>query len=139
MKTLFLMLFLVVSLSAHHDPIRNKIVSTIIENLDTKSQKIVYSDDKDLLQSLSATYKVTDKCLDANLLILNSWAELDKGCKNKNIFVLNYNLLYDVPQSFGAFFFQKGRANIVLLKDKLKKQDISISKQLEPYVEDRLW
>jgi len=139
MKTLFLIIFLTFSLFANQNDIRTKIITTVLDNLSLNGEKIIFSDDKQLLDGLSKKYKVTNDCLDSNFLILNSFVKLNKACKKKDIFVLNYNLLYDIPQSFGAFFFKKGRANIVLLKDKLKAQKIIPSKQLEPYVEDRLW
>ncbi len=110
-----------------------------MKNIDIKENKVIYSDDARLLKDLSSEYMVSDNCLDSNLLILDKKSNLLNACKNKNIFVLNYDLLHDLPQSFGAFFFKKGRANIVLLKQKLKKQHIRHTKQLEPYIEDKLW
>jgi len=139
MKILFLLIFLTLSLFSDQNNIKAKIIATVLDNLYSKEQKIVFSDDKVLLDKLSSHYKTTNRCMDSNFLILQHWVELSDSCKKKKIFVLNYNLLYDIPQSFGAFFFKKGRANVVLLKDKLEKNGITPSKRLEPYVEDKLW
>ena len=55
------------------------------------------------------------------------------------IFALNYNILYDFNNAFGAFFWKKGRANIVIIEPRAKKLNILISKELEEYTEERVW
>jgi len=64
---------------------------------------------------------------------------LQASTKKPKVFVLDYNLLSKIPESFGAFFFKKGRANIVLLAPVLKKQNIKVSKALDEYVEEKIW
>ena len=138
-KFLVLSILLGVGVSAFQLPVRSKIIMNIMENIDIHNQKIIYCDDKELLHDLSKRYKTSSDCKSSNLIILSKKGALLQECENKNIFVLNYNLLYKLPQSFGAFFFKKGRANIILLEPRLKELKIKPSKQLEPYIEDQLW
>jgi hypothetical protein len=47
--------------------------------------------------------------------------------------------LKEIPKSFGSMFWKKGRPNIVLIESRIKEQKISISKELEIYIEERIW
>jgi hypothetical protein len=52
---------------------------------------------------------------------------------------LDYYLLDKIPQSFGAFFWKKGRPNIVFIKPRLKQQSLELSSELKPYIEEQVW
>lgn len=138
-KYIVLLVTLSITLFASNLSLEAKIITTILDNITLKEQKTIYADDAKLLALLQESYPTTTKREDATIFIINDKKDLPKNLKDKKIFVLNYQLLSQIPQSFGAFFFKKGRANIVLLRPQLKKEKITISKQLEPYVEERIW
>jgi len=139
MKKLFVIsLLFTISLFADSKTLMYEIIGTVLDNLSTPKQKIIYSDDKDLLKALSKHYAISQTCQESTFIILQK-EQLPKECQSKDIFVLNYNLLRSVPQSIGAFFFQKGRANIVLLQPKLQKHNIKASPELKPYLEEKIW
>jgi hypothetical protein len=139
MKKLLLSFIIVLSLSASEVDLKVQILSTIFDNITIKKEKIFFSDDKEVAKLLAKKYKVSKTPQKATILILKDTDEQGLLRKNQKIFVLDYNLLKKIPQSFGAFFFKKGRANIVLLAPVLHEQNIVISTKLENYVEEKIW
>jgi len=138
MKLLAMLLLYAIVLSADSKTLMYEIISNVLDNLETPKNKIIYSDDENLLKNLGKHYKTSQTCQESTFIILQK-STLEAACKSKDIFVLNYDLLSTMPESLGAFFFQKGRANIVLLKPKLKQHHIKPSSELLPYLEDKIW
>jgi len=123
------------------DHLKIQILETIITNISLDKEKKVWCDDKTILKELTSHKKlqVVDNCEDATIIILQNKENLTKECSNKHIFTLDYKLLSNTQQSFGALFWKKGRPNIVILEPRIEKQNIKISKDLEPYLEEKLW
>lgn len=101
----------------------------------------VWSDNKSILKTLKENnnFKTTNNCKDASIVILQDQKKLTKECATRAIFVLNYELLSEIPQSFGALFWKKGRPNIVIIKSRIKAQSIQVSNDLKPYLEEKAW
>jgi len=116
-----------------------KIINSIINNLIFDKDILIYTDDNELYFELSKENSLVDDCKEATLIILKDRSNLPKKCLNKAIFVLDYNLLEKIDSSFGAFFFKKGRANIVFIKPRLEKNHIDLTSKLIPYMEDKIW
>lgn len=118
-----------------------KIIEKILKELSINKEKIIWSDNKKICQALNIRKLVytTPKCEDATIVILQDEENLPKECSKSIIFVLNYELLSKVPESFGAFFWKKGRPNIVILKSRLKTLSIQTTSSLEPYLEEKIW
>ena len=115
-----------------------KILHYIIENINNNSLHKVWSDDAKIGHSLKEIgYSVVRDAKDADLLILKKPLSL-KGIKAK-VFVLNYNLLNEMPQSFGAFFWKKGRPNIVFISPRVQREHLKLSKELQAYEEEQVW
>ena len=101
----------------------------------------VWSDEEVVKKSFLSfsKFEVVSDFEEADLIIIkNNFASLDKY-KNKHIFVLDYNLLSKIPNSFGAFFWKKGRPNIVFIKSRLDEQKLQLASELEPYIEEKVW
>ncbi|MFA5234855.1 MAG: hypothetical protein WC390_10685 [Sulfurimonas sp.] len=144
MKKFFLLLLLTFSLFASDskDVLRAQIIEKIISNISINEVITVWSDNKELIAEFrkSSNIITTDDCGKANIVVIENAKNIEnKDCKNKPVFVLNYNLLKDVPESFGAFFWKKGRPNIVLIKPRTLSHGITIAKELEAYVEEKIW
>ncbi|MCW8895887.1 MAG: hypothetical protein OQK48_08310 [Sulfurimonas sp.] len=142
MKAIITLLFSsLVLLASETNHLQVKILETIITNIHLDKNIVVWSDNKNLLAELKKhnVLLTTNICEDATVIILQDKRKLEKECSSKHIFVLNYNSLSHVPQSFGALFWKKGRPNIVLIEPRIKSQLIKISKDLEPYLEERVW
>ncbi len=117
--------------------ILNKIVSGIVQN-DTLR---IWSDNEAINDALRSTelYQVVPTCDAADIIILENEEFLFKSCKKGNIFVLSYELLNKLPQSFGAFFWKKGRPNVVFIESRIEAQGLILSDRLTPYVEEKVW
>lgn len=144
MKAIILTLLLAFSLFAsdNKDAIRAQIIEKIISNISIHEVITVWSDNKGLIAEFrkSSNIITTDDCDKANIVVVEDAKNIeDEDCRNKPIFVLNYNLLKDIPESFGAFFWKKGRPNIVIIKPRTLSHGIVVTKELEAYVEEKIW
>jgi hypothetical protein len=118
-----------------------QILETIIVNISVESGKKVWCDDKTIFDELKDHKKIemVKSCKDASIVILKDIDNINGECSDKHIFTLDYKLLSEVKQSFGALFWKKGRPNIVILEPKIKTQKITVSEELEPYLEEKIW
>lgn len=123
------------------DKLKAKILEKILTEISINKEKKIWSDDTTVLNAFrkNTNLNVTDNCMKSTIIILKDKKSLNSMCCSKHIFVLRYDLLSKVPQSFGSFFWKKGRPNIVLIKQRLKKQNIKASDKLNPYLEDKVW
>ena len=141
MRLLFLFILSALLLSAsdinHQVKILEKVVSEISLNKGIK----IWSDDKNIIEELNknSKFKTTLNCKDATCIILKDKKNLPKICETIHIFVLNYKLLSEIPHSFGALFWKKGRPNIVIVEPRIKAQNIKVTTNLRPYLEERVW
>jgi len=117
-----------------------KILETIMQKISLDSRKFIWSDNTNLLNELGDNHvlNVVKDCQSANLIILEKNI-IPVECKNKYIFVLNYQLLIDLPESFGAMFWKKGRPNIIILEPRINAQSIKTQEELNPYLEEKIW
>ncbi len=143
MKLILSIIFSVLMLSAnerieHH---RANILEKVFSQISINTKLKVWCDESSLVSQLKdhGRLQVVDDCLNANLILLNNQGNLSQSCENKHIFALKYDILSDIPSSFGAFFWKKGRPNIVIIKPRLESQSIKISKRLEEYLEEEVW
>jgi hypothetical protein len=143
MKLLLALIFFatVTFASDSSDTLQIKILEKIITEISVNNDMKVWSDNKNILRILKEHNKLqtTDNCEEATIIILQEHDNLRKACSSRAIFVLNYKLLSDIPQSFGALFWKKGRPNIVIIKSRIKAQSIQVSNNLKPYLEEKVW
>ncbi|MCD4668385.1 MAG: hypothetical protein K8R44_07345 [Sulfurimonas sp.] len=131
-------LFLFASDSNH---LKVKILENILSEISINEPIKIWSDDVKILTEFkhSSKFKTTTKCGDANIIVLQRKKNLTPKCRRKHIFVLSYDLLSDIDNSFGALFWKKGRPNIIILQPRVKAQSIAVSKNLDPYLEEKIW
>ncbi|DAB28529.1 MAG TPA: hypothetical protein CFH78_01915 [Sulfurimonas sp. UBA10385] len=136
-----LFLILVTSASEQKYALKAQILEKVFANISIGKDFIIWSDNKELLFELkkSKNFTTSINCENATMIILEDKKNLEKNCINKPIFVLEYNLLSEVSQSFGAIFWKKGRPNIIILSPRAKKLSIDISQKLNEYVEEKVW
>jgi len=129
--------------ASESSPVHHKVVilEKVISELSVKQEIKIWSDNKKILDELKSNnnYKTVKNCKNATIIILEEKNKLPKTCSNKHIFVLSYQLLSEIPQSFGALFWKKGRPNIVILKPRIKAQHIIANSSLNPYLEEKVW
>jgi hypothetical protein len=143
MKTAFFSLIFIVTLHAFDasNGLKQQILEKILTNISLNKELIIWSDNKELVGEFDKkdSFTTTADCKDATLLILENKKNLDKACHEKATFVLDYALLKEIPQSFGAIFWKKGRPNIVIIAPRAKKSSIIISEKLDDYLEEKIW
>ncbi len=141
MKLLLLAILSALFLSASSIKHQVKILEKVVSEISLDEKIIIWSDDKDILAQLKNNnrFKTTPQCQNASIIVLKEKKELSSICSKAHVFVLNYELLSDIPQSFGALFWKKGRPNIVILEPRIKTQNIRVSLNLEPYLEEKIW
>ncbi|OHE19968.1 MAG: hypothetical protein A2525_12225 [Sulfurimonas sp. RIFOXYD12_FULL_36_11] len=125
----------------HTDSIKADILEKVFTNISINKEIIIWSDNENLILEFKAkaNFATASKCGDAYLLILENKQNIDKECQEKAIFVMNYALLKEIPQSFGAIFWKKGRPNIVIIAPRAKARSIKISEKLDDYLEEKIW
>ena len=141
MRILLLAILSALLLSASNTSHQVKILEKIVSEISINKQIIIWSDDKEVIYELKNSNKflTTKNCQDATLIILKDKKNLLKICNNIHIFALNYKLLSEIPQSFGALFWKKGRPNIVIVEPRIKAQNIKVTNNLRPYLEEKVW
>ncbi|HEY9203638.1 MAG TPA: hypothetical protein VIM82_04845 [Sulfurimonas sp.] len=145
MKTLAILLFLTIASFASEErvDIKAQILEKIFSNISIEKTITVWTDNDELLEEFkkSSYLIVTDDCAVATLIVVEEKKNIedDEDCRDKPIFVLNYELLKDIPESFGAFFWKKGRPNIVIVEPRTELQNIRVSSELDAYKEDKVW
>ncbi|WP_372998253.1 hypothetical protein [Sulfurimonas sp.] len=143
MKLLATLIIFATVIFAHDnsDNLKVKILEKIITEISVDKKVVVWSDNKEILTHIQEHHKLntTYSCEESTIIILQDADSLTKKCEKKHIFVLNYELLSEFPQSFGALFWKKGRPNIVIIKSRIKAQSIQVSNDLKPYLEEKVW
>lgn len=142
MKIYLLLLTLTITLYASNIRlIQANIISTITHALVHKSSPTIYMDDPTFrsIDLKPHNIKMVRYCLDADIIFTNNIDALRKTCtlfKHTLVFVLSYRdyVRYE-DQVVGAFFWQKGRPNIIFNRKKLTELGISLPKQFEKYIE----
>jgi len=142
MKTIFLFFFISISLFAsnlnHHQV---DIIEKILSEISIDKKLKIWSDNPRILRELKEhkRFQVVNNMKQSNMVILEDKNNFTNACMCKSVFVLKYKLLSEIPKSFGALFWKKGRPNIVIIEPRIKFQSIKISKALEPYLEEKVW
>ncbi len=136
-KIVISLLLLPLLLSASSAEYEQKIYQTIFSSLFPQKETLyVWSDtpkNSRLIDNVSLFTKTSD-INKADILLLSKDRDIKKQTP---IFVTNYKLLKSYKQSaIGGFYWKKGRPNIVLLKNNLMKNHISIPSHMQKYIEN---
>lgn len=115
--------------------VKARILSKIAHELIKKDVVNIYVDDdfigtKGLVDSLKYT-----SCKDADIVFISKQEALSDGCENKIIFSTSYYFYQNSPQVTGAFFWQKGRPNVIIKSAMIEKLGIFLSEPFHKYVE----
>lgn len=145
MRALAILIFLTLTSFASEEriDIKAQILEKIFANIHINKTITIWTDSTELLEEFkkSSYLIVTDDCAVATLIVVKEKKniEADEDCRGKPIFVLNYEMLKDIPESFGAFFWKKGRPNIVIVEPRTQLQNIRVSSELDAYKEEKVW
>jgi len=134
----FFIIFSLFAFSLTLTDVKTKLIATIAHTLVKK--KVVFVDlaDKEFLnkQKGKADHIVfVDNCQKADIIITDNIKLIKKSCRNKLIFVTNYNAYERTPFAVGALFWQKGRPVLIFNEKTIKKKHIRLPKQFYQFVE----
>ncbi|XPV67816.1 MAG: hypothetical protein ACNI25_10880 [Halarcobacter sp.] len=110
-----------------NDIVKNGEINLYIPNIKNLDKKIY-----------STKFNLVDSCKKANFVFIKNKDDLDncKNMNNKHFFTNNYKILINDHRYIGAFFWSKSRPNIVLIKNRLNKKNIQLSKEYAQFIED---
>ncbi len=94
----------------------------------------IYTQNK-ALETFPGNLQVVNNCKEADIVLLSTLKDLPKGCKEKILFGTKYKHLRN-KQVVGAFFWQKGRPNILFYEKRLQKQGIKLDASFKKYIEE---
>ena len=120
--------------TANEKEIEKRIYESIFKELSTEHHPKIYIDDEvEALKVYSDYYTKVASCSDAEIVIMTT-TDISSECQNKIVFGTRYRHLKQ-PYVTGAFFWQKGRPNIVFKEDQLHKHEITLSASMNEFVE----
>ncbi|BCD59642.1 MULTISPECIES: hypothetical protein [unclassified Nitratiruptor] len=140
MKKITLIFLLICSVSASIFQIEQKIYSTVLHALFPHKYIIkIWTDDekkKSLFHTLPLNVRLVEEPNEADILFVYHKPDIKT---EKMIFAGSYHLLKIYrKQAIGGFYWQKGRPNLIFLKNNIHKYKIELPKELQKYLEDSI-
>ena len=95
---------------------------------------LVYADAqmKSVLKN-STVFEITNECNYATLLMGKNLNNIEFPCNNKPIFSTSYRGFKNIPNSFGAFYWRKGRPQIKFDSKRIQKLHLKLPNSLKKY------
>lgn len=134
MKSIILLLLLSIVLLSD-DNYELKLYQSLLPALFQKKSLIVYtqeSEQKDILKN-SLILELSSSCSNSDLIIGKSFDELSTECLNKPIFATSYRSYINAQNSFGAFYWSKGRPQIQFKLEVIKTYNLHLPQNLYKY------
>ena len=137
MKIFLLSLIVISSLfSSNVKKLEAQILSSIAHSLVHKRSVNICIDDKNFVGIKKYTKNLNVvSCGKADIVFTSKDDNMDKKCKTSLIFSTSYYLYEHSPMIVGAFFWQKGRPNIIFRQKQLENLGINLPKDFRKYVE----
>jgi len=96
--------------------------------------KIYASDDLREFLQYSSKFIIMPNCTDAVVILVGrNFKHISKECKNKPLFATSYRWFKTYQNSFGAFYWRKGRPQIKFKQSVLHKYNLNLPKSMEKY------
>lgn len=86
------------------------------------------------IKKFDSQFQLVKDCSDSDIVILRHIEKLREECRGKMLFGTRYQTL-DSQSVIGAFFWQKGRPNILFYKTRLDQHNITLDKHFEKYID----
>jgi hypothetical protein len=114
----------------------SKIYDKLFFSIYKKNTILVYTPNqtyKSMLQN-SQILKNVETIEEATVIIISNQNEITPKMGNKTIFAANYEVFRDNENAIGAFYWNKGRPEIVFSQSRLLGKNLSVSQDLEKYI-----
>jgi len=133
---LLLVLFLVTSIYAGDSKKASGIFNLIVKEITKKENSSVYLHKGiESIEKYPGNLKIVTECKDADIIILSTTRDIPKECNKKLLFGSRYSHLKN-PNVIGAFFWQKGRPNILFYQKRLNTHHIKLDSSFNRYIEE---
>ena len=129
MKTIYIIIAFSTYLFANSYEI--KLYETIFTKLFNKPVIYLFVDKNKEEFKNSKVLKIVNNCKEADIILLYKLEDLQ--CKNKPIFVTNY-IDFISSNAIGAFYWRKGRPQLILNKKSIDSYNLHLDKSLLKYV-----
>jgi len=83
----------------------------------------------------SSNFNIVQECAEADIIFVTHQREIKKECQGKIFFGSRYKTLQK-EQTVGAFFWQKGRPNILFYKSRLDRYGIRLNPHFIKYIDN---
>ena len=131
----FIVLFISTILNSDDLQIESSIFKEVIGGMIKADRpKVFIYKENNSLQKYSDGLELVHSCSDADVVVVSTLKNLPDVCFDKIIFGTKYSHLKDT-RVIGAFFWQKGRPNILFYKDRLEKNNIKLDSSFDKYIE----
>ena len=135
LKKLLILCLLSLKLIASDITLAHEIYASIFQALIPNQKAKIYTQSSiEALNLASNSYLLVNNCKNADIIVITK--RIPKGdCQAKILFGTRYRHLKE-PNVVGAFFWQKGRPNILFKGEVLSRYNITLPHAFEPYIEE---
>lgn len=123
--------FLFANDQAFASKIFNEVVHAVVKKAEVK---VYIHENIDSLERFPGRLHITHSCKDADIVILSDDKDIPIACQSKLLFGTRYKHMKN-QDVIGAFFWQKGRPNILFYKKRLDQHHIELDPKFHKYVE----
>lgn len=135
MRKLLLVLFFSISAFSSDKVLAIKIYLSIAHELTHENAPKFYLHGNIEHLSKNKDIITVETCEEADIVILHSVDDLSSSCAKKIVFTDYYKTYLNNEDVVGAFFWQKGRPNIVFRREVLEEKSIILSSTFNKYIE----
>ena len=126
-----------------------KMYHGIFSALSSKTMISVYTTDKEYRKVFTTSKRIflSPKPEESDIILITNRSTLktilkrnktDKSAKKPILFVTNYRFLKDSEDIVGAFYWRKGRSQLLFIKKRLEQQNIQLPKAYQSFMVDEL-
>ncbi len=134
----FIVVFFTLFLYTHADDkqLASSLLYKVAQALTSKQTPNVYLHHKEKIKFDFdfSKFSIVNNCKQADIVILPTTKELQRQCRKKILFGTNIKTLKQ-RRVIGAFFWQKGRPNMILYKKRLQQKRIKLDRSFSKYIE----
>ncbi len=135
MRSVIFLFLLITTLYGGDTQKASSIFNMIAKSITQKTNPNVYIHTEiESLKLYPGELNIVTDCSKADMVILSHTKDISLKCKKKILFGTRYSHLKNT-NVIGAFFWQKGRPNILFYQKRLDKHNIKLSSSFDKYIE----
>lgn len=135
MKKILIILLLFYNILNANNNYELKLYEKVLPSIFKQTPIKIFADKniKEILK-YSQLFHIVDNCDNAVMLLVGkNFSDLSKECKNKPIFSTSYRDFKNNDNSFGAFYWRKGRPQIKFKNSVISKFNLHLPNNLKKY------